>query len=428
MWQKIKALKEQRGETIASMKAIIGKGETEKRELTADESSKFNELEARSEVQLAEIKRYESLDNAERASGSGDQLPGRHNVDSEGRDLSDDKSETRALRHNEKCADYLRSRGVILPETAGGIRFGQMCRAMILGPKTADEKRALSEGSDSAGGYSVTPFLFADVIDRLRPATVCVKAGARVVPLADTQKSSFVKVTADPATTWRAENAAVAVADPTFGKVEFVPKTLAVIVKASRELLEDSINVTDAIEMAFANAFAVELDRVALLGSSGAGEPVGVGNLAGITTVSMGTNGAAITGYANILDAAYNVESNNAPVTAAIANPRTMRALNGFTDTTGQPLRRPESLATVPFLSTTGLPITETQGTATNASRLFVGDFSRLWIGIRTDLRIEVLRETYAGNLQYGFLAHLRADVQASHENAFAQVKGIIPA
>src|SRR5688572_1725037 len=45
-------------------------------------------------------------------------------------------------------------------------------------------------------------------------------------------------------------------------------------------------------------------------------------------------------------------------------------------------------------------------------------------IGIRTSLRIEVLRELHAGNMQYGFLAHLRAAVRLAHPESFSIVTG----
>jgi hypothetical protein len=52
---------------------------------------------------------------------------------------------------------------------------------------------------------------------------------------------------------------------------------------------------------------------------------------------------------------------------------------------TGQYLRKPDVLTNVPFLVTTGI--------ADNT--MILGDFSKLIIGIRTQLRIEVLRELY---------------------------------
>ena len=67
--------------------------------------------------------------------------------------------------------------------------------------------------------------------------------------------------------------------------------------KISRELLEDSINIGDILTGALANALALELDRVALLGSGTAPEPRGIFNTSGILSQSQGDNGAALTGF-----------------------------------------------------------------------------------------------------------------------------------
>jgi HK97 family phage major capsid protein len=73
------------------------------------------------------------------------------------------------------------------------------------------------------------------------------------------------------------------------------------------------------------------------------------------------------------------------------------------------------------------MPVDETHGTATDASAIVMGDFRELWLGIRLQLRIEVLKERYADNLQMGFLAWLRADIQLAHPESFAKITGIIP-
>jgi len=44
---------------------------------------------------------------------------------------------------------------------------------------------------------------------------------------------------------------------------------------------------------------------------------------------------------------------------------------------------------------------------------------------IRSGMRIEVLKEHFADNLQYGFLAHLRMDIQVAQPKAFSVLKGI---
>jgi HK97 family phage major capsid protein len=46
---------------------------------------------------------------------------------------------------------------------------------------------------------------------------------------------------------------------------------------------------------------------------------------------------------------------------------------------------------------------------------------------MRTEIRIEVLREAFAENLQYAFLAFLRADIGVVRPQSFAQITGITP-
>jgi len=48
-------------------------------------------------------------------------------------------------------------------------------------------------------------------------------------------------------------------------------------------------------------------------------------------------------------------------------------------------------------------------------------------VGIRTQVRINVLRERYADVGQYGFVAWMRADIQVMHSASFAQIVGVLP-
>jgi hypothetical protein len=91
---------------------------------------------------------------------------------------------------------------------------------------------------------------------------------------------------------------------------------------------------------------------------------------------------------------------------ACIMNPRTDLEINLLKDSQNRPLGRPKAIENLPFLVTSKLPINETQGTSSTACHAFVGNFEEMIIGMRAALRIEFLREMYAGNLQYGFLAY----------------------
>jgi HK97 family phage major capsid protein len=108
-------------------------------------------------------------------------------------------------------------------------------------------------------------------------------------------------------------------------------------------------------------------------------------------------------------------------------SPRTEATYNKMKDSLGQPLRRPMAIQDLPFMPTSKMPINETQGTATTASRIIMGNFAELMIGMRTQIRIDLVRETFAANGQYGFVAWMRADVQVMHAASFAQIVGILP-
>lgn len=286
---------------------------------------------------------------------------------------------------------------------------------------------SLSEGTDSAGGFTVPTHLLRTLVDKMRAQTVSIRAGAQTIML-DTDKTTIARVASDPVAGWRLENAVIAESEPTFEAITFTARSLAVLVKISRELLDDSINLEDALMNAFARSMAVSVDRVALFGSGTAPEPRGVFNTTGIGSVSMGANGAALANYDKLLDVQQTLQdANAADITGLIMAPRTSTAFAKLKDTTGQPLRKPEAISTLPFFTTTTVPVNQTQGSASTASCVIAGDFTQMLVGVRSHLRIELLRELFAENHQYAFVAHLRADVQLAHPESFAVLKGIIP-
>jgi HK97 family phage major capsid protein len=301
-----------------------------------------------------------------------------------------------------------------------GLTLGHYLRSMVIGGKTDIERRALSEGSDSAGGYTVPDILSAQLIDLARARSVVMTAGAQTVPLGSDQ-NKIAKLLTDPAPAWRLEAGDVATSDPTFGLVNLTPRSLAVQTQVSAELLEDSLNLATELPRVLAAAMAVELDRVALIGSGTAPEPRGIANTSGIGTLAQN---AVIAGYANLSKARTGILSANHNPTAYIMHPRDEGSFTDLVDSNGQPLMAPASVAAIPMLTTTSIPTDG--GTGTDESTIIAGDFTRLLIGIRSDIRVEILKtSTYASNLQYTMLAHMRADVAITHPGAFYTLTGV---
>ena len=64
-------------------------------------------------------------------------------------------------------------------------------------------------------------------------------------------------------------------------------------------------------------------------------------------------------------------------------------------------------------------------GSSNNESNAYVGNFQNLLIGLRNDIRIEVLRERFATTHEYAFIAHCRFDIAISHAASFHKISGI---
>lgn len=86
-------------------------------------------------------------------------------------------------------------------------------------------------------------------------------------------------------------------------------------------------------------------------------------------------------------------------------------------------LSLPRALETVQFLHTTALPTDG--GVGDDESQIIAGDFSQLMIGVRSEIRVELLRERYMDALQFGLIAHARVDFAAARESAFTVLSGV---
>lgn len=310
-------------------------------------------------------------------------------------------------------------------ERYDGPSLGECLRAMILGPRNDAEKRALAEGTDSAGGFTVPTPLAAIYIDKLRAASVVMRAGATTVDMTS-ETLAIARLATDPTMSWRVENSEVTASDPTFERVLLEAKSLAGLVKVSRELLEDSVNIAAILENAFIQAAAIEFDRACLYGDPNDDEPTGVVNVSGINTLTNLSPDGGVLWPDKLVDAVFAGPENNAPEpTAMIYAPRTGKTMAKLKDGQGLPLRYPDVVANVPKLMTTSIPINETVGSGTANSSIITGYFPHMLVGLRTGLRIEILKERYGEYLQYGFLAFMRGDVQLAQKKSFTWLKGV---
>lgn len=325
-----------------------------------------------------------------------------------------------ALRSDQSFRSWATARGDA-PESIRGMNAGQFLRAMVVSDKSEMERRALSEATDSAGGFTVPDVLSAELIDKARAQSVVMRAGAQTVPLTS-DSNTIAKVLTDPTPGWRNEAAAVANEDATFGAVVLTSRSLAVAVDISAELMADSLNLSVALPNILAAAFAVELDRVALIGSGSAPQPRGVLNTIGIGTFAQDGVSA---NYSNLSKARTGIlTANRGPVSAYVMHPRDEGRFVDLVDSDGQPLRAPDAVAQIPILTTTSLPVDG--GAGSDESTIFAGNFAHLLVGIRSGVQIELFKgPKYISNLQYTMVAHLRADIAVQDPKAFFTLTGV---
>jgi len=428
-------IRERRAAAAKAMREMVNAAESAGRELTADEGKRFDEFKGEIERLEADERRAEFLNDLDKRAAAapvsgpvrevrafeGHAAEARADLDGQvWRDREGRGVPVLAKRH--RLADF-----APVCNHAAELGVGGFLRALALGPRSELERRVLGQGTIAAGGAIVPSPLAAQLIDALRARSVAIAAGCQTVPMT-AQTLAIARQLTDPVAAWRAENAAIAESDPTFDRVTFTARSLAVRFNVSRELLEDGQNTAGASQNILAQAMAVALDGAVLVGSGVAPIPLGIRGQSGVQTVSMGTNGAALTNWTQPLNLVQSLESANAgALTAMVMHPRTARAIYGFTATDNQPLQPPPRLANVPLLTTTSMPITETQGTATNASTILAGDFAECLIGLRTDLQVSILDQRYAEVGQIGMIAWLRADVQLTRPAALGRIVGITP-
>lgn len=290
------------------------------------------------------------------------------------------------------------------------------------------EARALTTASTLAPG-ELSSFLF----DKLRARSVALASGIRVIAT-DKDTVTFPRLTADVAPGWVAEAATIPAGDPTLDSITATPRKLAHRVEFSNEVIEDSEpSALDVVRDNLVAAMALKLDLGIYEGSGTAPEIRGLKNVSGIGSVSMGTNGAALTNLDPFADAMRLLETANARPGAIVMHPRTWGAVRKLKDSQGRYLvgsgsgDAPATIFGVPVFVTSQLSIAETQGTSTNASSAYVYAPGEVYLVRRRDIEVELDRSRLFDSDQSELRGRMRADLIVPNPTAVCRIAGITP-
>lgn len=275
--------------------------------------------------------------------------------------------------------------------------------------------------------------------DRLAASSVGLASGFTTVRT-NSARLSVPRILSDGTATWTPEGAEIAVSDPNADAVIATPQKLAALAYVSNELVADSNpSAQNSIATLLARAVALKADAGFFQGSGSPPEIRGLKNTSGIQTVSMGTDGGAVAevGLDPIIEAIGLLEAADANATAIVMHPRTWSALTRIVDGAGRPLlidaagapteapRR--AILGVRVLLTSQISTTETQGTATDASSIYVYDASQVVCVMRTDASVEVDRSAAFSSDRTAIRCVLRLDLAVPNPAAVVRVVGVTP-
>jgi len=288
-------------------------------------------------------------------------------------------------------------------------------------------------GGDAAGGYLLSPELSGQVIDIARSASVVSKAGAQILPMS-TSEHTIARLVTDPVTTWRPEATAIPSSDIQLDRVVLRAKTLAAVVPVAVELIEDSSNAAQVIEMGLRGAMGAALDA-AVLDGDGVNKPLGIlrNNDAQLqAAIGLPTTSDYVL---NGIEKALNANFPGAVSELAwVAHPRDAALIMRLKDSTGAPLPPSQWFFDVQKFTTTSLP--SALGAGNNESSAIIGHFPSVVLGVRSNIVIRVLSSgsvqdssgrTFNAASQLGRLvvAYLRSDAIILRPTFFTKCTGI---
>lgn len=367
---------------------LVNKAETEKRELSADETTILRNIQSEVEAFENQIKDAELREKFAKKSVEGKKS--NDGMNAEEREMSN-FSMTKffnSINRNEPITGLEREildEGVIEARSLGASSNGHYINLKAL---NAIQKRAMSAGSASAGGNFVQTDKMG-FFDVLRANRVLDKVGAEwemgMVPNVDYTGFSTGWTFADAA-----ENATAADADAVTVNRAVSPKRIAGKILLSNQLMIQDPTMDAKLLQSLQNALYPYVEGKVLTGTGTSNAMTGITANATAATLALGTNGGApsLTYIQNMRKTLLNGNVDASKIFWLI-NPNTEALLMATPVDTGSgamliPYGSYFNGATgfinnIPYLVTSNLPNNLTKGTSSsNCSAVIAGDFSNL--------------------------------------------------
>jgi len=148
-------------------------------------------------------------------------------------------------------------------------------------------RKAQNVTTATAGGFLVANDIGKEIEFALRAASVCIRAGARVLPGLRSDLT-LGRETQEVTYDWLAELEEAQLADSEYGVVHFAPHRLAGMTSISTQLNAQAPDVSAFVVESLTRGIGSGFDRAAIQGIGAAGEPLGLFNRSAVKTVTFG--------------------------------------------------------------------------------------------------------------------------------------------
>jgi HK97 family phage major capsid protein len=406
---KLKELRQQRSKHVADARALTDLAEKEGRSLNAEEETRFNKHFADAQEVGKTIEREERLMEAERELAEK-----REKEDPGSPENPEKRTSPRGTPEYRAAYDKL-------------LRFGRDAL-------DTDERRALSVGTDTAGGFLTAPEQMVTELIKAIDNVVHIRSKATKIPVPTAQSLGAPSLDTDPDDAdWTSElktgNEDSAMA---FGKRKLEPHPLAKRIKVSNDFLRmaiPGIGGEALVRERLGYKFGVSQEK-AFLTANGAGRPLGAftASTNGISTardVSTGNTATEPT-FDGLISAKYALKGAYWNEAEWMFHRDVLAVIAKLKDGNGQYIWResvrtgePDRVLNLPVAMSEYAPSTMTTGQYVGI--LAVWRF--YWIADALDLQIKRLDELYAETNQTGFIGRMNLDGMPVLEEAFVRVK-----
>lgn len=398
-------MKQKRAALVKEARKLLDAVEKEKRELTGEETAKYEEMMKEVDSWGTKIEREENLRKMEEAL----KVP-------EPTVVPPQPTEPEARTNPRATEGYRKS-------------FEKFLRSGI-NALAEKEVRAMQADDPEGGGYLVAPQLFVSEMLKAVDNTVFVRGLARKFSLAKAASLGVPKLDTDFSDAdWVSELATGDEDALDYGKRELRPHALSKLVKVSNTLIRLSTESIEAmVRERLSYRFSVTLEN-AYLNGDGLQKPLGVftADADGINTdrdVSTGNTDSSIKAD-GLIEAKYTLKTPYLRNARWVFHRDAVKQIRKLKDGAGQYLWQPgitadmlDEILGIPIIVSEYAPSTFTTGKYVG----ILGDFSYYWIADALDMQVQRLVELYATTNQVGYIARFETDGMPVLSEAFVRV------